>query len=126
MNDVGTKYPLSDTQYAVYAYCKAHLENAVYQICMKFGSYHGIDVRRLKFAVETVIDRHPIFKVRIVNYSNGAPAMQRNDNEPPIVDIFDAFQQFVSIDLFLLYFHHFEFLNHLLFSYNILIEHPHF
>ncbi|MBQ5576989.1 MAG: hypothetical protein IIT37_13145, partial [Bacteroidales bacterium] len=83
MNDVGTKYPLSDTQYAVYAYCKAHLENAVYQICMKFGPYHGIDARRLKFAVETVIDRHPIFKVRIVNYSNGAPAMQRNDNEPP-------------------------------------------
>lgn len=94
MNDVGTKYPLSDTQYAVYAYCKAHLENAVYQICMKFGQYHGIDARRLKFAVETVIDRHPIFKVRIVNYSNGAPAMQRNDNEPPIVDIFDDFQQF--------------------------------
>ncbi len=94
MIDVGTKYPLSDTQYAVYAYCKAHLENAVYQICMKFGPYHGIDVRRLKFAVETVIDRHPIFKVRIVNYSNGAPAMQRNDNEPPIVDIFDDFQQF--------------------------------
>ena len=94
MNDVGTKYPLSDTQYAVYAYCKVHPENAVYQICMKFGSYHGIDVRRLKFAVETVIDRHPIFKVRIVNYSNGAPAMQRNDNEPPIVNIFDDFQQF--------------------------------
>ncbi|MBQ2098651.1 MAG: hypothetical protein II480_10770, partial [Bacteroidales bacterium] len=94
MNDVGTKYPLSDTQYAVYAYCKAHLGNAVYQICMKFGPYHGIDARRLKFAVETVIDRHPIFKVRIVNYSNGAPAMQRNDNEPPIVDIFDDFQQF--------------------------------
>ena len=94
MNDVGTKYPLSDTQYAVYAYCKAHPENAVYQICMKFGPYHGIDARRLKFAVETVIDRHPIFKVRIVNYSNGAPAMQRNDNEPPIVDFFDDFQQF--------------------------------
>jgi len=94
MNDVGTKYPLSDTQYAVYAYCKAHLENAVYQICMKFGPFHGIDARRLKFAVETVIDRHPIFKVRIVNYSNGAPAMQRNDDEPPIVDIFDDFQQF--------------------------------
>lgn len=94
MNDVGTKYPLSDTQYTVYAYCKAHPENAVYQICMKFGPYHGIDARRLKFAVETVIDRHPIFKVRIVNYSNGAPAMQRNDNEPPIVDIFDDFQQF--------------------------------
>lgn len=94
MNDVGTKYPLSDTQYAVYTYCRAHPENAVYQICMKFGPYHGIDARRLKLAVETVIDRHPIFKVRIVNYSNGAPAMQRNDDEPPIVDFFDDFQQF--------------------------------
>ncbi|MBR4273450.1 MAG: amino acid adenylation domain-containing protein [Bacteroidales bacterium] len=94
MIDVGTKYPLSDTQYAVYAYCKAHPENTVYQICMKFGPYHGIDASRLKFAVETVIDRHPIFKVRIVNDSNGAPAMQRNDDEPPIVDFFDDFQQF--------------------------------
>ena len=61
---------------------------------MKFGPYHGSDARRLKLAVETVIDRHPIFKVRIVNYSNGAPAMQRNDNEPPFVDFFDDFQQF--------------------------------
>ena len=94
MNDVGTKYPLSDTQYAVYTYCRAHPECAVYQICVKFGPFHGIDARRLKFAVETVIDRHPIFKVRIVNYSNSAPAMQRNDNEPPIVDFFDDFQQF--------------------------------
>ncbi|MBP5682605.1 MAG: amino acid adenylation domain-containing protein [Bacteroidales bacterium] len=94
MNDVGTKYPLSDTQYAVYAYCKAHLENAVYQICMKFGPYHGIDARHLKFAVETVINRHPIFKVRIVNDSHGSPVMQRNDDEPPIVDFLDDFQRF--------------------------------
>lgn len=94
MNDVGTKYPLSDTQYAVYTYCKTHHENAVYQICMKFGPFHGIDARRLKFAVETVIDCHPIFKVRIVNYSNGAPAMQRNDDEPPVVDFLDDCQQF--------------------------------
>ncbi|MBO7463705.1 MAG: amino acid adenylation domain-containing protein [Bacteroidales bacterium] len=94
MNDVGKKYPLSDTQYAVYTYCKAHPENAVYQICMKFGPFHGIDARRLKFAVETVINRHPIFKVRIVNDYHGSPTMQRNDDEPPIVDFLDDFQQF--------------------------------
>ncbi len=94
MIDVGTKYPLSDTQYAVYAYCKAHPENTVYQICMKFGPYHGIDARRLKFAVETVIDLHPIFKVRIVNNTDGSPAMLRNDNEPPVVDFLGDCQQF--------------------------------
>lgn len=94
MNDVGTKYPLSDTQYAVYTYCRAHPECAVYQICVKFGPYHGIDARRLKFAVETVIDRHPIFKVRIVNNTDGSPAMLRNDNEPPVVDFLGDCQQF--------------------------------
>jgi len=94
MNDVGTKYPLSDTQYAVYTYCRAHLECAIYQICVKFGPFYGIDARRLKFAVETVIDRHPIFKVRIVNDTDGSPAMLRNDNEPPVVDCWDDCQQF--------------------------------
>ena len=87
-------YHLTDTQFAVYTYCKAHPDDAVYQICMRFGPYRGIDVARLKYAIESVVDSHPIFKVRIVNCTNGAPAMQRNDDEPPVVNILSGIQQY--------------------------------
>ncbi|MBQ2097361.1 MAG: hypothetical protein II480_04220 [Bacteroidales bacterium] len=87
-------YPLTDTQFAVYTYCMTHPKDAVYQICMTFGAYRSIDARRLKSATESAINNHPIMKVRIVNDSLGQPAMQRNDNEPPVVDILDDLQQF--------------------------------
>ncbi|MBO4771985.1 MAG: hypothetical protein J5595_05570, partial [Bacteroidales bacterium] len=94
MNNNITRHSLSDTQLAVYTYCKAHPDDAVYQICIKYGPYRGIDVLRLKSAAESAVNRHPIMKVRIVNDSDGSPAMQRNDNEPPIVDILDDLRQF--------------------------------
>ena len=94
INSMDNLYPLTDTQFAVYTYCMTHPKDAVYQICMTFWAYRSIDARRLKSATESAINNHPIMKVRIVNDSLGQPAMQRNDNEPPVVDILDDLQQF--------------------------------
>lgn len=94
------RHPLTDTQIAVYTYCKAHPDDAVYQICVRFGPYRGIDARRLKTAAESAINRHPILKVRIETADDGTPYMRRNDDEPAIVDFYDdfnAFQNTVSL-----------------------------
>lgn len=95
-----SQHSLTDTQIAVYTYYKAHPDDAVYQICVRFGPYRGIDVLRLKSAVESAINSHPILKVRIETAADGTPYMRRCDDEPPIVvfyDDFNAFQNTVSL-----------------------------
>ncbi|MCR5454023.1 MAG: hypothetical protein K6F33_03435, partial [Bacteroidales bacterium] len=94
------RVPLTDSQIAVYTYCRAHPDEAAYKISVKFGPYFGIDAQRLKHAAEQAIEAHPILKTRIDTASYGQPAMCICSNEKPVVEIIqseDCFQDSVSL-----------------------------
>ncbi|MGN0342742.1 MAG: amino acid adenylation domain-containing protein [Roseburia sp.] len=85
--EVYPDYPLTQTQNGIFVECVANAGTTIYNIPSLFRLGDGVDVEKLKAAVEKTIDAHPYVKTKLFFNGEGEVRAARNDNEDPKVDI---------------------------------------
>lgn len=83
-------YPLSETQNGILVECISKPNSTVYNIPYLFKLSDGVDIERLKKAMEAVINAHPYLKIKLFVDDDGEIRVCRDDPKLPVVDIIDA------------------------------------
>ncbi|MCR5605046.1 MAG: amino acid adenylation domain-containing protein [Lachnospiraceae bacterium] len=79
--DVQSEYGLTRTQEGIYVECIARPDDTVYNIPLLLEISDQIDTARLKSAIITAINAHPILKVRLFLTDDGEARMRRMDGD---------------------------------------------
>ena len=74
-------YPLGTSQEGVFIDCMANNGTTVYNIPYLFRLGKGVDITRVKKALEQVVDAHPYLKVRLFMDKNGEIRQRRMDED---------------------------------------------
>lgn len=77
---IQSDYPLSDAQLGIYVECKTHGGTKHYTIPLLFEMNQNISVERLREALITVIDAHPMLKAVFYMDEEGNVRQERKDN----------------------------------------------
>lgn len=83
-------YPLTNTQTGVFVDCMANMGTTVYNIPYLFRLSPGIDLLRLKEAVEKTVEAHPYLKVQLFMDEDGEIRQRRRDDWKYTAEIRDG------------------------------------
>ena len=82
MNKNQNVVPLSQSQLGIYAECVGHEGEVYYQLPYLYTFSAEIDTQRLRDAVQSAFNAHPVFFSRITTDENGEPVMVSREPEP--------------------------------------------
>ena len=82
-------YPLSQSQLGIYLTCMNCTEEGNYNIDMLYRLDDGIDLERLRRALDAVIAAHPYVKSRLVESESGEPLFEDRRDEPFSTPVFE-------------------------------------
>lgn len=83
-------YPLYGLQSVMYDYYVSTPGNMLLQVEQGVRMSREVDTERLRKAVITTVNNHPVLKARFRRNANGEPRMVRNDEEEVLVDVCQA------------------------------------
>ena len=82
MNKNQNVVPLSQSQLGIYAECAGHEGEVYYQLPYLYTFSAEMDTQRLRDAVQSAFNAHPVFFSRITTDENGEPVMVLREPEP--------------------------------------------
>ncbi len=82
-------YPLTQTQNGIFVECAANPESTIYNIPFLFRLGSGVDLPRLKKALEETVAAHPYIKTTLYMDEEGGIWQKRNDTVPFAAEIKD-------------------------------------
>ncbi len=83
-------YPLTNTQEGIFIDCTANMGTTLYNLPFLFKLSPKVDLLKLKFAIERVIEAHKYLKVKLFMDKNGEIKQRRNDDDKFKINIIDG------------------------------------
>ena len=95
--DTATEIPLSESQRGVWTYCLQHPTANCYQIAFCVVCPGSVSAERMHRAVVSVVNLHPVLKVKIATAANGIPVMVRRDDDEPRVSTISTTEEEIGL-----------------------------